>query len=81
MYKAQQEGTLKQLGFDNEDVRWIEQRSLPALMACWQATVSWPVVQPHEIRCPLYIYSGSDDRRDHSKHLLAHQSGTEYQNS
>ncbi|GCE24549.1 hypothetical protein KDA_00330 [Dictyobacter alpinus] len=61
--KAQQEGTLKQLGFDNEDMLWVEQRTIPALIACWQATVRWPIVYPDTIRCPLYIYSGSDDRR------------------
>ncbi|GHO84788.1 alpha/beta fold hydrolase [Dictyobacter formicarum] len=72
LYKAQREGTLKQLGMDNEDIRWVEERSLPALMACWQATVSWPVVQPREIRCPLYVYAGSDDRRI-TQPLLARQ--------
>ncbi|GCE06904.1 alpha/beta fold hydrolase [Dictyobacter aurantiacus] len=72
LYKAQQDGTLRELGLDNEDVRWVEERSLPALMACWQATVSWPIVNPGEVRCPLYVYSGSDDHRI-TKPLLQRQ--------
>lgn len=72
IYKAQQEGTLKQLGFDNEDMLWVEQRTIPALIACWQATVAWPIVRPDEIRYPLYIYAGSDDQRI-TKPLLERQ--------
>ncbi|GCF11632.1 alpha/beta fold hydrolase [Dictyobacter arantiisoli] len=70
--KAWQEGTLRQLGLDNEDVRWVEQRHIPALIACWQALVSWPVIEPREIQCPLFVYAGSDDRRI-SRPLLERQ--------
>jgi pimeloyl-ACP methyl ester carboxylesterase len=71
--KAQKEGQLKELGMDAEDIRWVEERHLPALIACWQALISWPILNdPHEIRCPLYIYSGTNDRRI-TQPLLARQ--------
>lgn len=73
LHKAQQEGQLKALGMDEDDIRWVEERHIPALIACWQALISWPILEnPRDIRCPLYIYSGTNDRRI-TKPLLARQ--------
>lgn len=60
---AQREGQLERLGMEPEEQAWFEQRSLPAMIACWQALVSWPVVEPREVRCPLFVYAGSNDGR------------------
>jgi pimeloyl-ACP methyl ester carboxylesterase len=60
---AQREGHLDRLGMEPEEQTWFEQRNLPAMIACWQAIVSWPVVEPHEMQCPLFVYAGSADDR------------------
>lgn len=73
LYKAQKEGQLRALGMSDEDILWVEERHIPALIACWQALISWPIIDnPHDIRCPLYIYSGTNDRRI-TKRLRARQ--------
>ncbi|MBA2392072.1 MAG: alpha/beta fold hydrolase [Ktedonobacteraceae bacterium] len=69
----QGEGQLERLGIDPEEQAWFEQRSLPAMIACWQALVSWPVVDPREVRCPLFVYAGSGDGRVAQPLLERHQ--------
>ena len=60
---AQREGNLASLGMEPEEQAWFEQRNIPAMIACWQALVFWPVVEPDEVRCPLFVYAGSRDDR------------------
>ncbi|HZU69535.1 MAG TPA: alpha/beta hydrolase [Ktedonobacteraceae bacterium] len=60
---AQREGNLASLDMEPEEQTLVEQRNIPALIACWQALVSWPVVEPDEVRCPLLVYAGSRDDR------------------
>ena len=43
------------------------------MIACWQALVSWPVVEPHEVNCPLFVYAGSGDSRVVKPLLERHQ--------
>jgi len=60
---AQREGRLEDLGLTGEDIVWFAQRSIPAMIACWQALISWPAIEPRAIHCPILIYAGTDDHR------------------
>ena len=61
--KAQQEGNLKSLDIDADEEAYIKQINIPATIACWRALVSWPVIEPQEVRCPALVYSGANDER------------------
>jgi pimeloyl-ACP methyl ester carboxylesterase len=60
---AQQEGRLEQLGLSSEEMAWMEQRNIAAMIACWQASIAWPPVEPQDILCPILIYAGIEDHR------------------
>lgn len=60
---AQKEKRIEHLGLTDEELAWLEQRNIPAMIACWQALISWPVVEPRDICCPLLVYAGTDDHR------------------
>jgi pimeloyl-ACP methyl ester carboxylesterase len=61
--KAQQEGNLRSLDIDEDEEAYIKQINIPATIACWRALVSWPVIEPREVRCPALVYSGANDER------------------
>ncbi len=61
--KAQREGSLKSLDIDEDEEAYIQQVNIPATIACWRALVSWPVIEPQEVRCPAFVYSGTNDER------------------
>jgi len=60
---AQKIGKLAELGIEVEEQEYIAQMNIPALIACWQSLITWPVVSPKEICCPLLVYVGSLDER------------------
>ena len=60
---AQNEGTLASLGIEQEEQEYIKQINIPATIACWRELTIWPIVEPQEVRCPMFVYSGTNDER------------------
>ncbi|HEX4205514.1 MAG TPA: alpha/beta hydrolase, partial [Ktedonobacteraceae bacterium] len=60
---ALKKGQFEYLELTPEELAWFEQRNIPAMIACWQALISWPIVEPREVQCSLFLYTGSADER------------------
>lgn len=59
--KATREGTLDALNLDEGRRRFAESMDLDRIWARRYAMESWPAVQPVDLRCPILIYSGTND--------------------
>lgn len=40
----------------------IERASTPALRAWLTAALEWPAVEPSQLKCPTFLYAGSENR-------------------
>ena len=61
--RAQAEGALDQLGLPPEEVTYLAGTQAAALSACGRALSTWPVVEPRQVRCPLFLLAGAADER------------------
>ena len=57
-----EQGRLSEMGLPPEVTEAVARAPLTAHIACLRALVSWPEVQPSDLRCSALVYTGTADR-------------------
>jgi pimeloyl-ACP methyl ester carboxylesterase len=56
-----EQGRLSEMGLPPDVAEAVARAPLTAHIACLRALVSWPEVQPGDLRCPALVYTGTAD--------------------
>lgn len=61
LVRAQAEGNADQLELSHQERTLVARGDLPVYLARVQALLSWPGIEPRDLRCPSLIYTGTED--------------------
>ena len=64
---AQEQGRLAEMTMSYEQRSFAEQFDLRAVLALQRGLALWPEVSPSELRCPSFVYAGTEDHLSYEK--------------